>query len=195
LAALRQELGEGLRRLPQLETGLAEVLHAHQALVAQFGASAQAPSDSIMLWLSSLSWPADLSVPMAVLTDLTSSGGLQFIESDSIRVGIAEYAGLLQRFEELADQAWATWAERLQPYLESRVSRVERMRQGRLAGTVPFAQSPFMPSYASLFADVAFESMIAERWLRLDLSRNRLGQLRGVMTEIQTLIDREMGAR
>jgi hypothetical protein len=58
---------------------------------------------------------------------------------------------------------------------------------------VPFAPSPFVPSYEALFEDVTLESMIAERWIRLDASSNVLGQIRLVMTELRALIATELG--
>ena len=161
--ALRGELNEGLARLPQVETAFAEMLHSHEALIAQFRESDSPQPDSLVFWLSALSWPPSFSPPTAVLNDLVSSQGIQLIESDSIRLGLGEYRVLLARFEDAADQSWAAWAERIQPYLEGRVSRVERLRKGRYPRPVPFAPSPFVPSYDDLLRDAAFESMIAER--------------------------------
>jgi hypothetical protein len=193
LTALREELNEGLARLPQTETAFRETLYAHEALVGQFRETARAPTDSLTYWLSRLSWPPNFTPPTAVLNDLVSSGGIQLIKADPIRLGVAEYTGWLTRFEDSADQAWATWSERLQPYLEGRVPRVARLRQGGYPRPVPFGPSPFVASYEDMFGDAAFESMVAERWARLDAGSNVLGQIRSVMTELVTLIDQELG--
>jgi len=193
LTALQGELEEGLVRLPQTAAAVADVLHAHEALLGQFHEPALAPADSLLFWLSALSWPPNFSPPTAVLEDLVSSGGIQLIEADRLRLAVANHEGFLRRFEETADQAWATWAERIQPYLEGRVSRVDRLRQGRYPRPVPLAPSPFPPSFQDIFSDRTFESMIAERWTRLDATRSTLDRVRSSMTDLVALIGEELG--
>jgi hypothetical protein len=193
LTALRGELAEGLIRLQRAEAAVADVQHAHEALIGQFYAAALAPPDSLIYWLSALSWPPAFGAPTAVIDDLVSSGGIQLIAADRLRLAVAEYAGSRARFEKTSDQAWATWTERIQPYLEARVSRVDRLRQGRYPRPVPFAPSPFAPSYEAMFGDPAFESMIAERWTRLDAARSTLDEVRSLTIELLALIGVELG--
>ena len=193
LTALREELREGLSLLPEIEGTLARYRYRHEALIGQFHDTGEAPPDSLIFWMSALSWPVQFNPPTAVVNDLVSSGGIQLIKTDRVRLAVAEYESVLTRFGATSDQAWAVWAERIQPYLEGRVSRVDRLRQGSYPRPVPFAPSPFAPSYQSLFRDAAFESMIAERWIRLDTARDVLEQIRSLMTELVTLISAELG--
>lgn len=194
LAALRGELEGGLAVLERSEVAVSDILHSHEALIGQFGAVPLAPPDSLVFWLSALSFPPSFfNPPTAVLDDLVSSGGIQLIKADRLRLAVAEYGGSLRQFEDIADQAWATWAERIQPALEGRVSRVDRLRKGRYPRPVPFGPSPFTPSYEDLFEDPALESMIAERWTRLDAARSTLERIRSLATELVELIDGELG--
>ncbi len=164
-------------------------------MIDQFGGASLAPADSLFLWLSQLSRPAVFDAPRAVLSDLLSSGGIQLVRSDPLRLAIAEYQLSLSQLDRAADHAWATWAERIQPYLEPRVPRVERLRQGSYGQgrTIPFDRSPFTPDFDVLFTDPAFESMLAERWIRVDSSMNYLYETRAVMEEILELIDDAIG--
>ena len=197
LVALRAELDQGLAMLPAAVAEVDDVLHAHESLIAQFGATNLAPSDSLIYWLSQLSYPTGFTPPRAVLEDLVSSGGIRLITSDRLRLAVADYDRALGSIAATSQQAWTTWSERIQPYLEPRVSRVDRLRKGSYFREVPFAEvpfapSPFIPNYGGIFSDPGFESMIAERWIRLDSSIATLSGLDAVIAEIVAMIDEEL---
>jgi len=196
LAALRSELEVGLEIIPGAKTTIANMLHSHVSLTRQFPGDALAPEDSLFIWLSDLSRPGNLRPPTAVFDDLVSSGGIQLIKSDLVRLAIADYQRLLGIHQTNIDQAWATWAERMQPFLEGRVPRGERLRRGSYGAEwpVPLAPSPFPPDFASMFNDPSFSSMIAERWMRLDQAARNVAAIGSLMEELIALIDEELGA-
>lgn len=196
LAALRSELEVGLDIIPGAKTTMAKLLYSHEALTRQFPGDALAPEDSLFVWLSDVSRPANLRPPTAVLDDLVSSGGIQLIKSDPVRLAIADYQRLLAIHQTNIDQAWATWAERMQPFLEGRVPRVERLRRGTYGAErpLPLAPSPFTSDFASIFNDPSFSSMIAERWMRLDQAGRNVDAIGSLMEELIALIDSELGA-
>ena len=153
-----------------------------------------APEDSLLSWLASLSRPTAFDPPRGVLADVLSSGGAQVIERDALRLSIAAYARRLTRLERTSDQAWMAWEQRLQPQLEGLVPRVERLRRGpyALEADIPFAASSFESDFESLFADPAFESMVAEQWIRADSWSGILDALQEEMTRIVALIGEEL---
>ncbi len=162
---------EGLDRIPGARETLTTETGRHEVLVTQFPGTDLAPSDSFVLWLSSLTWPAQFVPPRAVLDDLLSSGGIQRISSDPLRISIADYERTLEVSSLYGDAAWAVSVDRIQPFLEGRVPRVDRLLRGsypRPDRPVPFVPSPFTADFRSLFSSAAFESMIAERWMRLN---------------------------
>jgi hypothetical protein len=122
-----------------------------------------------------------------------SSGGIQLIETDSLRLAVAQYEREILELERSSDRAWATWAERIQPHLEGRVPRVDRLRGGSYGSNigVPFGVSPFAPDFEAVFSDSAFESMVAERWIRIDQVSVTLDRARSLMNEIVAMIDQE----
>jgi hypothetical protein len=193
LGALREELKETQGQLAELQQGLARNQHSHEQLVAQFPGNDLAPPDSLMLWLSSLSFPGRFNPPTAVLDDLASSGSIRLIRDDTTRLAIARYESLLRDFRDSSDQAWAAWAERIQPFLEGRISRVDRLLRGTFPRPVPFSPAPFSSRYSEIFAEPAFQDMIAERWIRIDGARNILEQIAVVLDEISARIDRQIG--
>ncbi len=86
------------------------------------------------------------------------------------------------------------WGQRIQPFLEGRIPRVERLRQG-FAGTrtdLPFGPSPHKPDFDGVLADPRFEDMLAERWLRLRDGLHSMQRLSTFATEIIKLIDVEL---
>ena len=59
---------------------------------------------------------------------------------------------------------------------------------------IPFAASRFEPDFEALFRDPAFESMIAERWIRINTWRVILDQVEAEMVGIVDLIAEELGS-
>jgi hypothetical protein len=168
--------------------------HVTEALIAQIQGEPRAPADSLLLWSSGLSLQLDFDPPRAVYDDLVSSGGTQLIRSDSLRMAIAQYASQLELVRHADEQAWTTWEERIQPLLEGRIPRVERLRKGvaGLYGTIPLGPSPHPSQWGKVLADPAFEDVVAERWLRLRIASGRLAAVAPMIDSILRLIDEEL---
>ena len=196
LEAIGSELEQGLALWPGSVEAGNRALHSHVALLSQFQGETLPPADSLMYWLAGLSRPLLFDSPRAVLDDVLSSGSTQVIRSDGLRLSTGTYRRLLARTELITAQAWATWEQRVQPYLEGPVPRVERLRRGpySLSVEIPFAASRFEPDFEALFRDPAFESMIAERWIRINTWRVILDQVEAEMVGIVDLIAEELGS-
>jgi hypothetical protein len=171
--------------------------YASEALIGQIHGDPKVPADSLLYWSSGLSLQIDFDPARAVYDDLVSSGGTQLIRSDSLRMMLAQYASQLELVRYADQQAWSTWEQRIQPFLEGQVPRVDRLRKG-VAGqysTVPFGPSPHPSQWERVLGDAAFEDMVAERWLRLRIASGRLAQVGPMIDSILRLIDEELGDR
>lgn len=195
LSALRIEVGDVVERLPVALATIQGTRAALESLIGQFPGGSLASGDSLIYWLSEVARPNDLDPPRTVLGDLVSSGGIQQVASDEVRRGIANYQLALDGQDESVQKSWEIWANRIQPYLEGRVSRVDRLRLGAYGAIadVPLDPSPFAPKYADLFADPVFESMLAERWFRLRQAEEDLVTIEEAGTELVRLIDDDLG--
>ena len=150
--------------------------HASAALISQTQGAETAPEDSLFLWMSFQSRQIEFEPATAVLDDLLSSGRIQLIRSDSVRMALAQYLPLLQRLRYADAQAWSTWEQRMQPLLEGRVSRVDRLRRGSFGASVdaiPFGPSRHATDWQALMGERTLEDVLAERWLRLYVARQR----------------------
>jgi len=195
LSALSVEVAEAIRRIPDAEERILATLASHEALIRQFPGDSLASADSLIFWLGATGRPNAFDPPQTVLGDLMSSGGIQHVQADAVRLGIADYQLSLQVHAERLDVSWAIWMDRIQPYLEGRVPRVDRLRLGPYSveeNPVPFEASPFAPDYARLFADRVFESMLAERWMRLQQTEVALRTIESAATDLLELIDQDL---
>ena len=188
LGALLDEFEQVRDGLPAGWRSRASAVHAHEALLEQIQGAPRAQEDSLFFWASGASLQLSLDPPRAVLDDIGSSGGTQLIRSDSLRLALGRYGAAVARAQYLEGQAWSTWELRIQPIIEGRISRIERIRQGRFAAgrNVPFGPSRHVTDWDSLFRDPAFEDVIAERWLRLQLVS---GQFQTVSEQVDRLIE------
>ena len=200
LTSLRQELIRGLDSVAQGESVHREVLDTNVDLINQIQAENRASVESLHYMFSLLSRPTDLRLPRAVFDDLVSSGGTQLIRSDDLRIALALYGRTLVRFQTGNDAAWATWEQRIQPYLEGRIPRLDRLMMGsfgrnrRQSGReFPFALSRHNADFEGVLADPVFEDMIAERWLRVEDRLENIREIQELMEEIVGMIDSELG--
>ncbi len=194
LYALQREFSLARDSLESQKVRRTWARHVAEALIAQVQGAPRAPDDSLLLWSSGLSLQIDFDPARAVYDDLVSSGGTQLIRSDSLRMMLAQYASQLELVRHADQQAWSTWEQRTQPFLEGRVPRVDRLRKGvaGLYATIPFGPSPHPSQWKSVLADPAFEDMVAERWLRLGVASRRLSQVAPLIDSILRLIDEEL---
>ena len=194
LVALRREFSVARDSLESQAPRRAWALYVGEALIGQVQGSGAAPADSLLYWSSGLSLQIDFDPPRAVYDDIISSGGTQLIRSDSLRIALAQYASQLELVRSADQQAWTTWEQRIQPFLQGRVPRVDRLRQG-VAGqfsTVPFGPSPHPSQWKKILADPAFEDMVAERWLRVRIASGRLAAIAPTIDSILRFIDEEL---
>ncbi len=173
LMSLRQEFTVALQQTATPMRGHA--VHSAEALINQAQGSERAPLDSLYLWASGLSQQIEFDPPRAVLDDLISSGETQLIQSDSLRLALASYPAFLDQLRAADARAWATWEQRMQPFLEGRIPRVDRLRRGSFGtlrdGSVrslPFGPSPHGAEWDAVLLSPSFEDMLAERWMRLE---------------------------
>jgi hypothetical protein len=196
LVALRGELDQTRSVIANQRDVTSSVLRAHESLLEQFNTRSYASSDSLLVWLSHLSRPVDFRPPVAVLDDIVSSGGIQLIRVDSLRLAIAEYERSLELVDRNSQQAWATWSDRIQPYLEARVPRVNRLALGSfgtaVGNDVPFGPGPFESKYQEIFTDPGFQSMIAERWFRVRAANSAREALEPMIERLIVMIDGEV---
>lgn len=169
-------------------------------LINQIQAENRTSVESLYYMFSLLSRPTDLRLPRAVFDDLVSSGGTQLIRSDDLRIALALYGRTLVRFQTDNDAAWATWEQRIQPYLEGRIPRLDRLMLGSFGrnrtqsgGEFSFGLSRHNADFEGVLADPVFEDMIAERWLRVENRLESIRELQVLMEEIVGMIDKELG--
>ena len=199
LTSLRQEFIRGLDNVAEEEKVHKEVLDANVALINQIQDESRASVESLHYMFSLLSRPTDLRLPRAVFDDLVSSGGTQLIRSDDLRIALALYGRTLVRFQTGNDAAWATWEQRIQPYLEGRIPRLDRLMLGSYGRTqrqsgyeFPFGLSQHDADFEGVLADPVFEDMIAERWLRVEARLLGIRDLQKLMEDIVAMIDMEL---
>ena len=195
LTALRSELALALD-IQQTSTR-EHSMNAAEALIGQAQGGDRAPLDSLYWWLSGLSQQIEFEPPRAAFDDLVSSGQTQLIQSDSLRLLLATYPAHLEYLRYADEQAWVTWEQRIQPFLEGRVPRVDRLRRGTFGSglsELPFGPSPHRTDWDELMQNPNFESMLAERWMRLSLARRRARGTGQVIERILGLIDRRLGS-
>jgi hypothetical protein len=193
LVSLRQEFAESLELATRNERIRERTVAAHVSLVAQIQGETRAPDRDLYDWVSLVSYPIQYNPPRAVFNDVVASGGTLLIQSAEIRIALAEFEQGLQYLESVDQTSWAVWEQRLQPFLEGRIPRVERLRQGmgRDRGDVPFGTSPHTADFDGILADPHFEDMVAERWLRLQNGLVGIRRLSSKSEEIIGLIDAE----
>ncbi len=194
LGSLRQEFADGLAAAASSEELRHVTVAAHESLVAQIQGARRAPDGDLYTWISLASYPIQYNPPRAVFNDLVASGGTLLIRSDELRLALARFDQELVYLKDVDDTTWAVWGQRIQPFLEGRVPRVERLRQGFAATRtdLPFGQSPHKPDFDGVLADPRFEDMLAERWLRLQNGLLSIQRLSMFATEIIKLIDMEL---
>lgn len=197
LTSLRQELTTGLDRLANRERLHKENTESHADLINQIQAEDRASDESLLYMFSLLSRPTNINLPRAVFDDLVSSGGTQLIRSDDIRIALAIYGRRLTSFETGNDAAWATWEQRLQPYLEGRIPRLDRLLLGsfgrnRSQSDFSFGRSQHEADFDGVLADPVFEDMLAERWLRVQSRLEQIQDLQKLMEEIVSMINNEL---
>ena len=195
LASLRQEIAEGINLgLENLERR-EETIKAHETLIQQTQGAARAPESELYELISYASLPIQYIPPRSVFNDIVASGATLLIRSDELRLALAEFDQGIRWLERTDDSSWSVWENRLQPLLEGRVPRVERLRQGlrnSLWGDVPFGESLHKPDFEGVLADPRFEDMLAERWLRLLNGLNALNRVNAMAENIVRLIDIEL---
>jgi len=194
LGSLRQEFADSLAAAASSEELRHVTVAAHESLVAQIQGARRAPDGDLYTWISLASYPIQYNPPRAVFNDLVASGGTLLIRSDELRLALARFDQELVYLKDVDDTTWAVWGQRIQPFLEGRVPRVERLRQGFAATRtdLPFGQSPHKPDFDGVLADPRFEDMLAERWLRLQNGLLSIQRLSTFATEIIKLIDVEL---
>jgi len=199
VTSLRQEFVSGLEYLDEREAVHLEIKTAHEQLI-RVSQGADRPSDDSLYYLFSLlSRPTTVSVPRAVFDDLISSGGTQLIQSDELRIALAAFAVRLNIIERYDAAAWITWEQRIQPYLEGRVPRVNRLIQGSFGRAsrsrgfeFPFGMEQNDVDFDSVLGDAGFQDMIAERWFRVRTLLVNVRDLQVFMQETIQIIDREL---
>ncbi len=151
------------------------------------------------MWASGLSQQIEFDPPRAVLDDLISSGETQLIQPDSLRLALASYAASLAQLRYADARAWATWEQRIQPFLEGKIPRVDRLRRGSYRtdrfGAVrplPFGPSPHQTDWDAVLLHRSFEDMVAERWMRLESAGGRLRGTQWLIEQIVRLIDERL---
>ena len=195
LVSLRQEIAESLELAAQGIDRRERAISAHVQLVAQVQGAARATDSELYELISYVSLPIGYIPPRSVFNDIVASGGTVLIRSDELRFALAEFEQGLQYLERIDASSWKVWEDRLQPLLEGKIPRVERLRLGlrrSVSNDVPFGESPHSPDFEGVFADPRFEDMLAERWLRLRNGLNSLKRLTASGEEIVRLIELEL---
>jgi hypothetical protein len=198
LASLRQELTESIEVANQSIESRVIAIAAHESLVAQIQGAPRASIGDLYLWVSSVSLPIQYIPPRSAFNDTVASGGVLLIQSDELRLALAEFDQGLRHLQRIDSASWAVWEERLQPLLEGRVPRVERLRQGLRAkwtDDVPFGNSPHAADFDGVLADPRFEDMLAERWLRLQNGLDGIERLGKHAANLVRLIDIELQSK
>jgi len=195
LLSLRQELADSIEFAKENEELRRKVVEAHVSLVAQVQGEIRATDRDLYEWISLLSYPLQYYPPRAVYNDIVALGGTNLISSAEIRISLAELEQTIRFLEQYDESSWVVWVQRIQPFLEGRIPRVERLRQGyaRDRFDMPFGQSPHTADFDAIFADPVFEDMIAERWLRLQNGTLAIGRVISQSRKIVDLIDAELG--
>jgi hypothetical protein len=195
LVSLRQELADSIEFAKENEELRRKVVDAHVSLIAQVQGAKRAPDRDLYEWISLLSYPLRYYPPRAVYNDIMASGGTNLISSAEIRMALAELEQGIRFLAQNDESSWVVWEQRIQPFLEGRIPRIERLRQGyaRDRRDIPFGKSPHTADFDAIFADPAFEDMIAERWLRLQNGTLTVGRIISQSRKIVDLISAEHG--
>ena len=195
LGSLRQEIVESINLAIDNIERRKDTIAAHEALIQQIQGATRASESELYELISYASLPIQYIPPRSVFNDIVASGATLLIRSDELRLALAEFDQGIRWLERVDDSSWSVWENRLQPLLEGRVPRVERLRQGlrnSLRDDVPFGESLHKPDFDGVLADPRFEDMLAERWLRLQNGLNALKGVNAMAERIVGLIDVEL---
>ena len=191
LIALRQELSNSIEFAEENEELRRKVVDAHVSLVDQIQGAPRATDRELYEWISLLSYPVQYFPPRAVYNDIMASGGTNLFDSADIRIALAEFEQGIRFLSQYDESSWTVWEQRIQPFLEGRIPRIERLRKGyaRNRRDIPFGESPHTADFDDVLTDPAFEDMIAERWLRLQNGTLAIGRIISQSRYIVELID------
>lgn len=192
LVSLRREIAGSLDMAAIDIRRRQRAITAHEKLVAQIQGAARASDIDLYELISYVSLPIQYIPPRSVFNDIVASGGTLLIRSDELRLALAEFEQGLHHLERIDTSTWSVWEDRIQPLLEGRIPRVERLRLGlraSISDDVPFGESPYSPDFDGVLADPRFEDMLAERWLRLKSGLNALERVNSRAEDIARLID------
>ena len=196
LMSLREEFAETLPHAKEQRELRDFSARGTASLIRQVQGDERAEIDSLYLWFSLTSMPIAFNPPLAVFNDAAASGAMQRIWQDDLRIALVQYTLLLDRLREQDEAASAVSELRLQPFLEGRVPRVERLRRGLVGSTneygFPFGPSPHPADFDALFGEPKLEDMLAELWFRLKMGSADLADVEAHLVEVISLIDLEI---
>jgi hypothetical protein len=196
LMSLREEFGETLAYAEEQRELRDLAARGSASLIGQVQGNQRADTDSLYSWFSLTSMPISFSPPISVFNDVAASGAIQRIRQNDLRIALVQYPLLLDRLREQDEAASAVSELRLQPFLEGRIPRVERLRRGLFGSTneyeFPFGPSPHPVDFNAVFDKPELEDMLAERWFRLIMGSVDLADVEAHLVEVISLIDLEL---
>lgn len=195
LVALRHEFEDARNGFARRDQELAEDMQATIDVLIVLGSSGSAniPDDSLNR-LAQRQGPLTLYIPpRAALNDLTNSGGIALVQSDTLRRALAAYDQLLAQDRSQQETMVEIWLDYLAPY------RYEHavMNFRSVADSIRLSADQLTP--VTLFLDVdpsaylrnrVYRNLLVARLLRVRDARGSLAEVRKQVDGILALLNR-----
>jgi hypothetical protein len=187
VAATQQVLADHLKYL----TGSMEAARDFLQLAAEPD-SPGASADSITNLLYVLGPFRDFSPERAALDDLTSSGGLAIIRSQTLRRSLAAYERQLARNRTAQEEVQQFWRLELSPFYNEHGNLRGMLQSGQVGEDITLAELPFQPDRAA-FLSRHHANMLMHRIFLTERVRNRHAELQATIFTLLELLDDQLG--
>lgn len=126
------------------------------------------------------------------LNSLITSGRLEIISNDSLRVALAGWPSLVADLNEDEEAGWRDVDLRLLPYLDDHIAWRSLDRRSTVPDWVPSRGSDFPSGWDGIFRDRLFENLVDLRRSRARYISQTIDSVEAELSLIRRLLDQEL---
>lgn len=171
LDGLRVEFRASAEELALDEAARGVILDRVRRVVETARTGGTAPADSLAPWTASMLNYRFFTPAHAVLEDLTSSGNLGLIRSDSVRRLILDYEQARDRLAVAEERERAFLAEQLEPFLARALPLGDYLPLAAIDNDPVLDRPPPPAAFRRLLSDPELGSLLLLRWERSEVTR------------------------
>ena len=190
LEALQAEMAMNLRiaraQQEQLDGDLPDIQQYYELFFSRVGSEVDA--EDVVALVAELG-PRRVEFERAALTDLVSSGGVQFVEDPTIRRGISAYDRQLAETASNQEQLGVFWADAIVPYfIEYGDLPATFSRFVRFPNDWSFPESPTPLDVTAFVSDRRFQNLVANYLYWMTQIRREVVDLDRTITSLDSLV-------